>query len=69
MASQQLSAAIFNCPLLECKRGDEQARIAASNAPLIRDGRMAVSTLPGLGLDLDFDRIKALRAEDEPWWG
>ncbi len=69
MASQQLSAAIFNCPLLECKRGDEQAGIAASNAPLIRDGRMAVSTLPGLGLDLDLDRIKALRADGEPWWG
>ena len=68
MASQQLSAAIFNCPLMECKRGDEQANIAASNAPVIRDCRMAVSTRPGRGLDLDCDRMKSRLAEGESWW-
>lgn len=69
MASQQWSAAVFNCPLMECRRGDDQAAIAASNAPEIRNGRMRVSTLPGLGLDFDQDYLRAMRAEGEPWWG
>ena len=69
MASQQWSAAVFNCPLMECRRGGVQARAAASNAPVIRDGRMQVSTLPGLGLDFDQDYLKAMRVEGEPWWG
>jgi L-alanine-DL-glutamate epimerase-like enolase superfamily enzyme len=69
MASQQWSAAHFNCPWMECTRNAGQAREAASNAPVIRNGRMKVSTLPGLGLDLDQDYLKANRAEGEPWWG
>jgi galactonate dehydratase len=69
MASQQWSAAVFNCPLMESRRGGEQAKAAASNAPVIRNGRMTVSTLPGLGLDFDPDYLKAHRADDEPWWG
>jgi len=69
MASQQFSAAIFNCPMMECTRTADQAPEAASNAPVITDGRMKVSTLPGLGLDLDQDYLKATRAEGEPWWG
>ncbi|HUX86994.1 MAG TPA: mandelate racemase/muconate lactonizing enzyme family protein [Chloroflexota bacterium] len=69
MASQQFSAAIFNCPMLECTRDADQAKEAASNAPLITNGRMKVSTRPGLGLDLDQDYLKANRADDEPWWG
>lgn len=68
MASQQFSAAIHNCPMLECRRNADQAPEAASNAPVIRDGRMLVSTLPGLGLNLDMDYLKANRAEGEPWW-
>jgi L-alanine-DL-glutamate epimerase-like enolase superfamily enzyme len=69
MASQQWSAAVFNCPLMECRRGGVQARAAASNAPVIHNGRMQVSTLPGLGLDFDQDYLKAMRVEGEPWWG
>lgn len=69
MASQQFSAAVFNCPMMECRRDADQAPEAASNAPVIRNGRMKVSTLPGLGLDLDQDYLKANRAEGEPWWG
>ena len=69
MASQQWSAAVFNCPMMECKRGDEQAAIAAGNVPIIKDGRMRVSTLPGLGLDLDQEYLRATRADGEPWWG
>jgi galactonate dehydratase len=69
MASQQLSAAIFNCPLMECTRNGNTGPEAASNAPVIRDGKMQVSTAPGIGLDLDQEYIKANRAEGEPWWG
>ena len=69
MASQQWSAAVFNCPLMECRRDDDQAWAAASNVPVIRDGRMQVSTRPGLGLDFDQERLKAGRVEGEPWWG
>lgn len=69
MASQQWSAAFFNCPLMECRRGGEAARAAASNAPVIRNGEMVVSTLPGLGIDWDEDFLRANLAEGEPWWG
>ncbi len=69
MASQQFSAAVFNCPMMECTRTADQAPEAASNAPVIANGRMKVSTRPGLGLDLDQDYLKATRAEGEPWWG
>lgn len=69
MASQQFSAAVFNCPMMECTRTADHAPEAASNAPIIKNGRMLVSTLPGLGLDLDQDYLKANRAEGEPWWG
>jgi galactonate dehydratase len=68
MASQQWSAAIFNCPMMECTRNADQAKEAATQL-VIRDGRMRVSTLPGLGLDFDLDYLKAARAEGEPWWG
>jgi len=69
MASQQWSAAVFNCPLMECRRDDGQSWAAVSNVPIIREGRMQVSTLPGLGLDFDQDALKAGRVADEPWWG
>jgi len=42
--------------------------IAARNVPVIKDGRMRVSTLPGLGLDLDQEYLQAMRADGEPWW-
>jgi len=67
MASLQWSAAVFNCPLMECRRNADQAP-EASNVPPIREGRIAVPTRPGLGLELDFDYLKATRAEGEPWW-
>jgi L-alanine-DL-glutamate epimerase-like enolase superfamily enzyme len=53
---------------MECRRGGEAARAAASNAPVIRDGEMLVSTRPGLGVDFDLDYLRAHLAEDEPWW-
>ena len=69
MASQQFSAAVFNCPRMDCTRNADRTKAAATNGLVIRNGRMKVSTLPGLGLDLDQDFLKATRAEDEPWWG
>jgi L-alanine-DL-glutamate epimerase-like enolase superfamily enzyme len=69
MASQQWSAAIFNCPRMECVRNADHAPEAAGNAPVIRNGRMLVSMLPGLGVRLDENYLKANRAEGEPWWG
>jgi galactonate dehydratase len=67
MASLQWSAAIFNCPLMECRRTADQAP-EASHVPPIREGRIAVPARPGLGLELDFDYLKGNRAEGEPWW-
>ena len=69
MASQQWSAAVFNCPMLECRGNADRPPEAASNAPVIKDGCMEVSTLPGLGLDLNQDYLKEMRSEGEPWWG
>lgn len=69
MASQQWSAAVFNCPLMECTRDSHRAEEAASNVPLIKDGCMEISTLPGLGLDLDQQYMKENRNDGEPWWG
>lgn len=69
MASQQWSAAVFNCPMMECTRRADQLKWANPNPLVIKNGRMQVSTLPGLGLDLDQDYLQANRAEGEPWWG
>lgn len=68
MASQQFSAAHFNCPWMECTRNADQTKVAAGNIPVIREGRMKVSTLPGLGLDLNEAYLKANLAPGETWW-
>ncbi len=69
MASQQWSAAVFNCPLMECTRRADQIRWANPNPLEIKNGRMKVSTRPGLGFELDQEYLKAHRAPGEPWWG
>ncbi|MFT5368737.1 MAG: L-alanine-DL-glutamate epimerase-like enolase superfamily enzyme [Candidatus Latescibacterota bacterium] len=69
MASQQWSAAVFNCPLMESRGDSDQAPEALSNTPVIKDGYMDVSTMPGLGLDLNQEYMKEARNEGEPWWG
>ncbi len=69
MASQQLAAAVFNCPMIECRRNADDAPEAAYNAPTIKDGKMKVSTVAGLGIVLDEEYLKAHRDENEPWWG
>ncbi|HPQ13673.1 MAG TPA: mandelate racemase/muconate lactonizing enzyme family protein [Bryobacteraceae bacterium] len=69
MASQQFSAAHFNCPWMECQRNADRTKVAAENAPVIRNGRMKVSTLPGLGLVLDEGYLKSNLLPGETWWG
>ena len=68
MASQQFSAAVFNCPKMECTRNADIAPESSGNLPIITNGRMKVSMLPGIGVELDQDYLKATRAEGEPWW-
>ncbi len=68
MASQQLTAALFNSPLMECSGRADQSQWAMSNPIVIKDGKMQVSTAPGLGVELDQAYLKAHRAEGEPWW-
>ena len=69
MASQQWSAAVHNCPMMECTRQADRLRWAVVNPITIRDGRMRVSDRPGLGVDLDQEYLEANRADGEPWWG
>lgn len=68
MASQQLAASIFNCPRIECTRRATDLKWARTNPLEIRNGRMKISTAPGLGVELDEDYLKAHRAEGEPYW-
>lgn len=68
MASQQFSAALFNCPLMECSVRADQYQWATPNPIVIKEGKMPVSTAPGLGLELDQEYLKANRAAGEPWW-
>jgi len=69
LASQQLAAAVFNCPRIECAAGADRFQWAVRNPIVIRNGRMQVTTSPGLGMELDQEYLKANRAEGEPWWG
>jgi L-alanine-DL-glutamate epimerase-like enolase superfamily enzyme len=68
MASQQFSAAVFNCPMMECTRNADVAPECTGNLPVITNGCMKVSMLPGIGVELDQDYLKAMRADGEPWW-
>lgn len=69
LASQQFSAALFNCPMLECTRRADEIPWASPNPLEIKNGYMKVSTRPGLGVELDQEYLKANRAGGEPWWG
>jgi galactonate dehydratase len=69
LASQQFSAGVFNCPMMECRRDADRAPEATANVPVIANGRMQVSRAPGLGIALDREYLNANRAEGEPEWG
>jgi L-alanine-DL-glutamate epimerase-like enolase superfamily enzyme len=69
LASQQLAAAVFNCPRIECAARADKFEWAVKNPIVIRNGHMLVCTDPGLGMELNQDFLKANRADNEPWWG
>jgi L-alanine-DL-glutamate epimerase-like enolase superfamily enzyme len=69
MASQQFAASVFNCPRIECRPWYDEAPEAAGNIPVVKNGFMQVSSLPGLGIVLDQGYLKANLADGEPWWG
>jgi galactonate dehydratase len=69
LASQQFAASVFNCPRIECRPWFDEAPDAAGNIPVVKDGKMQVHSMPGLGILLNDDYLKANRAEGEPWWG
>ena len=58
LASQQLAAAVFNCPRIECASGADKFRWATKNPIVIRNGRMKVNTEPGLGVEMDQEYLK-----------
>jgi len=58
MACQQFAAATHNCPRIECSRGSDKPKRQPAT-PRDVNGKMKVSTLPGLGLDLNLDYLKA----------
>ena len=69
MASQQVAAAVFNCPRMECAAGADRIPWAIQNPIVIKNGYMEVSNKPGLGVELNQEYLKANTAEGEPWWG
>ena len=68
MASQQVGAAIFNCPRIECRRDADAIAGCTVNPLEIANGRMKVSTAPGLGVSFDEDWLKGHRYDGEPYW-
>jgi galactonate dehydratase len=69
LASQQFAASVFNCPRIECRPWFDEAPEAAGNIPVVKDGKMQVASLPGLGILVDEGYLKANLADGEPWWG
>ena len=67
-ASQQLAAAVFNCPRIECTRRASSIGWQTPNPLRISNGRMEISTAPGLGVELDQEWIAAHRYPGETGW-
>ena len=67
-ASQQLAAATFNCPRIECTHRAALLEWATPNPLRIVNGRMLVSDAPGLGFELDHDWLSAHRFAGEADW-
>jgi L-alanine-DL-glutamate epimerase-like enolase superfamily enzyme len=61
MASQQLAAAVFDCPRMECAAGADRIPWAIKNPIVIKDGYMEVSNDPGLGVELNQEYLRANR--------
>jgi galactonate dehydratase len=69
LANQQFAAAVHNCDRIECPPGSDRSDLATGNVPVIKNGRMKVSNLPGIGFLPNNDYLKAHLADGEPWWG
>jgi galactonate dehydratase len=68
MASQQVAAATFNCPRIEMAKRALQLNLGGKNPLVVQNGKMKVSTLPGLGVEVDEKYLKANAAPGEPYW-
>ena len=47
----------------------DDAPEATGNIPVVKNGKMQVANLPGLGILLNEKFLKENLAEGEPWWG
>jgi galactonate dehydratase len=54
---------------MEMARRALQLTLGAKNPLQVQDGKMKVSTAPGLGVEVDESYLKANAAPGEPWWG
>jgi galactonate dehydratase len=68
MASQQVAAATFNCPRIEMAIRALKLTLGGKNPLEVKDGKMKISTLPGLGVEIDEKYLKANAAPGEPYW-
>jgi galactonate dehydratase len=68
MASQQVAAATFNCPRMEMAIRALKLTLGGKNPLVVQNGKMKVSTLPGLGVEVDEAYLKANAAPGEPYW-
>jgi len=68
MASQQVAAATFNCPRMEMAIRALKLTLGGKNPLVVQNGKMKVSALPGLGVEVDEKYLKANAAPGEPWW-
>ena len=62
-AAQQVAAATFNCPRIEMAHRALQLTLGGRNPLVVQGGKMKVSALPGLGVEID---EKYLRANAAP---
>jgi galactonate dehydratase len=69
MASQQVAAATFNCPRMEMAKRALGMNLGGKGPVVVQNGKMKVSTMPGLGVEVDEKYLRANLAEGEPYWG
>src|SRR5678816_4767088 len=66
MASQQVAAATFNCPRIEMAIRALKLTLGGRNPLVVQNGKMKVSTLPGLGVEVDEKYLLSLIHISEP---
>jgi L-alanine-DL-glutamate epimerase-like enolase superfamily enzyme len=52
-----------------CGKGDWMDKLILHDGPVIKDGYIAVTSKPGLGIELNPDVARAHLAKGETWWG